>query len=273
MRSIRRSSDDVAAGRPSSSRRCRGTAPSRRRPRPSLVMARCTWPIDAAAIGSGSHRRTARSGGAPSSASMTPAASSGLIGGTLSCSRLSVRRDRRGEALVDVAGHLAELDHDALHGAERGGHVVGGLHGEVVAQLLAVLPGGDEQARRAAGVPQATADSELGRGQAALEPQPADPAAPDERQRRRAVAAAGPGARSASAGAASAGPSCAGTAARIRRTMRCLASRTPGSPRKTASSTPSACRISSRRDARQVRRRVAVQLAAPSPAARSASPP
>ena len=60
--------------------------------RPSLVMARCTCPIDAAAIGSGSQRANSCSGGSPSSASMTPPASSGLIGGTLSCSRLSVRR-------------------------------------------------------------------------------------------------------------------------------------------------------------------------------------
>ena len=60
--------------------------------RPSWVIARCTCPIEAAAIGSGSQRAKARSGGRPSSASTTPAASSALIGGTLSCSRLSVRR-------------------------------------------------------------------------------------------------------------------------------------------------------------------------------------
>ncbi len=60
--------------------------------RPSWVMARCTCPMDAAAIGSGSQRANASSGGRPSSSRMTPAASSALIGGTLSCSRLSVRR-------------------------------------------------------------------------------------------------------------------------------------------------------------------------------------
>jgi len=60
--------------------------------RPSWVIARCTWPIEAAAIGSGSQVAKARSGGWPSSSVMTCAASSGLIGGTLSCSRLSVRR-------------------------------------------------------------------------------------------------------------------------------------------------------------------------------------
>ena len=59
---------------------------------PSVVMARCTWPIDAAAMGSGSHSLNRRSGAAPSSASMTPAASSADIGGTLSCSRDRTRR-------------------------------------------------------------------------------------------------------------------------------------------------------------------------------------
>ena len=60
--------------------------------RPSLVIARCTWPIDAAAIGSGSHCAKTCSGGRPSSSVIIPAASSGLIGGTLSCRRLSVLR-------------------------------------------------------------------------------------------------------------------------------------------------------------------------------------
>ena len=60
--------------------------------RPSLVIARCTWPIEAAAIGSGSHCAKTCSGGRPSSAVIIPAASSWLIGGTLSWRRLSVLR-------------------------------------------------------------------------------------------------------------------------------------------------------------------------------------
>ena len=52
--------------------------------RPSWVIARCTCPIDAAAMGSGSQVAKARSGGWPSSSVTTWAASSGLIGGTLS---------------------------------------------------------------------------------------------------------------------------------------------------------------------------------------------
>ena len=150
--------------------------------------------------------------------------------------------DRRCQALVDVAGHLAELDHDALHGAERRGHVVGGLHGQVVAELLPVLASGDEQARRAAGVAQTAADGELrgcdSRARSAAG-RLGGGRAPARRRSRRCPtsereqrAPQAPHAR---------------TAARIRRVMRCLASRTPGSPRNTASSTPSACRISSRR--------------------------
>jgi hypothetical protein len=58
--------------------------------RPSLVIARCTWPIEAAAMGCGSHSASSASGGWPRSSLTTWAASSGLIGGTLSCKRLRV---------------------------------------------------------------------------------------------------------------------------------------------------------------------------------------
>src|SRR5918995_400710 len=54
--------------------------------RSSRVMARCTWPMEAEAMGTGSHSRNTRSGGAPSSRSTTPAASWADIGGT-SCWR------------------------------------------------------------------------------------------------------------------------------------------------------------------------------------------
>ena len=57
------------------------------------------------------------------------------------------------------------------------GHVLGGLQGQVVAQLLAVLPGRGEQPRRVAGVAHAAAQHELDGGQAPAEPQPPDPAA------------------------------------------------------------------------------------------------
>ena len=53
--------------------------------RSSWVMARWTWPIDAEASGTGSHSAKAISGGAPSSRSMTPAASSADIGGAFCC--------------------------------------------------------------------------------------------------------------------------------------------------------------------------------------------
>src|SRR5262245_15778830 len=56
--------------------------------RPSHVRARWTWPIDAAATGTGPHRANSRAVGAPSSASTTWAASSGAIGGA-SCWRVA----------------------------------------------------------------------------------------------------------------------------------------------------------------------------------------
>ena len=60
---------------------CTFTATSRR----SLVSARWTWPMLAAATGRSSQRRKICSGGAPSSASTTEAASVGAIGAALAC--------------------------------------------------------------------------------------------------------------------------------------------------------------------------------------------
>ena len=59
---------------------------------PSAVIARCTCPIEAAAIGRGSHSLNTFSGASPSSALIMPAASSADIGGTLSWSRPRTRR-------------------------------------------------------------------------------------------------------------------------------------------------------------------------------------
>ena len=51
--------------------------------RPSRVIARWTWPIEAAAIGTGSHSLKIRSGASPSSSTITEAASAEVIGGAL----------------------------------------------------------------------------------------------------------------------------------------------------------------------------------------------
>ncbi len=64
--------------------------------RPSLVMARWTWPIDAAAIGFGSQVSNTCSGGAPSSSCTTCAASSALIGGAFAWSSASASRTGSG---------------------------------------------------------------------------------------------------------------------------------------------------------------------------------
>ena len=64
--------------------------------RPSLVMARCTWPIDAAAIGFGSHVSKTSSGEPPSSSRTTCAASSALMGGAFAWSSASASRTGSG---------------------------------------------------------------------------------------------------------------------------------------------------------------------------------
>jgi hypothetical protein len=60
--------------------------------RPSCVRAACTWPIDAAASGSGSNDANARSGGSPRSSVTTCAASSYAIGGAPSSNVASAAR-------------------------------------------------------------------------------------------------------------------------------------------------------------------------------------
>ena len=60
--------------------------------RPSWVIARWTWPIDAEAMGAGSHSAKISSGSPPSSWRITPAASSALIGGALCWSSASTLR-------------------------------------------------------------------------------------------------------------------------------------------------------------------------------------
>ena len=134
--------------------------------RPSRVIARCTWPIDAAAIGSGSHSANARSGGMPEFFGDD-------AGGQLGAHRRHAvlepaeRPPHAGrQALVDVAGHLADLHQDALHRPERLGDVFGRLKREVVAQLLPLLAGGGEQARRAPGIAHAAPGDELQRAPA-----------------------------------------------------------------------------------------------------------
>src|SRR5690242_6804134 len=145
--------------------------------RPSSVTARCTWPIEAAAIGRGSQRANARSGGAPSSSSTTAAASCGLIGGTLSWRRARVWRTAGDRPPVDVAGHLADLHHDALHRPQGAGDVFGGLQREVLAQQLALLARGREQPRRAGRVAGPAAGGQPERRPAAIKAQGSEPAA------------------------------------------------------------------------------------------------
>ena len=104
----------------------------------------------------------------------------------------------RREPVVHVAGELPELHQHALHRAERVGDVLGGAQRQVVAELLALLPGRREEPGRVRRVPGAAPGGKPHRGQP-----PADPQA--------RLAHWPP--------------------ARIRRVSRCRASSTPGSPR------------------------------------------
>ena len=108
-------------GRRGSRRRRPGTAPSPRPRRPACVTARCTWPIDAAAIGSGSHCANTRSGSSPSSARTTSRAELGRHRRRVLLERRQRVAHRLGQAVVEVARHLADLHQRALHVAERVG--------------------------------------------------------------------------------------------------------------------------------------------------------
>jgi hypothetical protein len=93
-----------------------------------------------------------------------------------------------GQAVVDIAGHLAQLHQHALHRPQGGGDVLGGLQGQVVAQRLAVLARAGEQPGRAGRVARAPAGRQPYRGQAPLEPEPPEPRqavlpVPQQRQR------------------------------------------------------------------------------------------
>ena len=156
--------------------------------RPSWVRARWTWPIDAAAIGIGSHSANSTSGAAPSS-------SRDHLGGQLGRHRRGVLLElgqrlahRLGQALVEVAGHLAELHHGALHVAERLGHLLGGLQLAGLVDGLAALGVGEH----AAGPVGGPAAAGLGDGAGQQRPSRcARPVAP-ERARSRAGAVAPP---------------------------------------------------------------------------------
>ena len=124
--------------------------------------ARWTWPIDAAAIGSGSHSTNSSSGRRAQ-----------LLGDDVGCQlRAHGRRlglelaqrgaERLGQAFVEVAGHLADLHQRALHPAQAGGDVSGGPQLPFVIQRLGSLGRGEELAGRRRGVGAADTAAEPG---------------------------------------------------------------------------------------------------------------
>jgi hypothetical protein len=91
--------------------------------------------------------------------------------------------DGGGQAIVHVAGHLAQLHQYALHGAQGVRDVLGGLQGKIVAQLLPVLAGRREQPWGVARVARPAAGGQAQRGDPAPQPEPAvAPAPPDQQQ-------------------------------------------------------------------------------------------
>src|SRR6266550_1967264 len=117
--------------------------------------------------------------------------------------------------LVDVARHLAELHEHTLHRAELFGDLVSRAKGQVVAELAPPLDRGEQESRRPGYITAADAQGKPGEGRAATD------ARLPERLRRSAQA-------------------------RIRSSMRCRASRTPGSDSKARSRAPSSWRTGSR---------------------------
>ena len=103
------------------------TATARSRPvSGSWITARWTWPIDAAAIGTGSHSRKTFSGGR---AQLLV----DHLGGEVAAHRRGVGlqlgeglTDRFGQAVVEVAGHLPDLHQRPLHLPEALGDLLGG---------------------------------------------------------------------------------------------------------------------------------------------------
>ena len=85
--------------------------------------------------------------------------------------------DRGRQAVVDVAGHLADLHHHALHRPQGVGDVFGGPQREVLAQQLALLARDREQPRRAGRVAGPAARGQPERRPGAIKAQPPGPAA------------------------------------------------------------------------------------------------
>ncbi len=123
---------------------------------PSWVMARCTWPIEAAAIGTGSHSANTAVGLGPQ---LGPDHGGGQLGAHGRRRRLQLGQRAAhvlGQSLVEVAGHLAQLHQGALHLAQGLGHLLGGLQLERGVELLAALGVGEDptglvRGQRAAG--------------------------------------------------------------------------------------------------------------------------
>ena len=134
-------SDSIASSTPGY---CTFTATAR----PSFVIARWTWPIDAAANGIGSHVVEELLGAIAELSATTCAASSEAIDGAFGLELRELLAHRLGQALVEVARHLADLHQCALHVAERVGDLFRGPQLVLGVELLRGVPA-DANTRRA----------------------------------------------------------------------------------------------------------------------------
>src|SRR5207245_7720272 len=123
--------------------------------------------------------------------------------------------ERERHVLVDVARHLAELHEHALHRAELLGDLVSRAKGQVVAELAPPLDRGEQESRRSGYITAADAQGKPGQGRAAT----------DARLPERLCRSGQP---------------------RMRSSIRCRASRTPGSDSNARSRAPSGWRTGSR---------------------------
>ena len=118
----------------------------------STATARWTWPIDAAAIGSGSHSRNSSLGRAPELPLDDLGRQLGRHRRGIGLQGGESLAHGFGKAVVEVAGHLADLHQGALHVTEAFGDLLGAAQPALVVELGAALGGGEQLAGRRGGV-------------------------------------------------------------------------------------------------------------------------
>ena len=152
--------------------------------RPSRVTARWTWPIEAAAAGSGDQSRKIRSGSPPSSSRTTSAARLGSHRGRIGLEGRQRLLRLLGKGLDDEADQLTGLHQRALHLTELAGHILGRADRRSGLELGAAFVACHPPERPRADDPHAVADGQANDRRSPLEADPllrgsSDPASSD----------------------------------------------------------------------------------------------